>query len=91
MKDKINSKFKHLAEISKSGTSLQALTDSVKLRILQDLTSKRDIIKALVSHFNLELHQMDAKMTFLNVDPKEKVYMHHTAGFCDKDESHPIY
>ena len=40
--------------------------------------SKKDsfrIIMALVAHFDLELHQMDVKTTFLNGDLEEAVYM----------------
>ena len=33
------------------------------------------IIVALVAHFNLELHQMDVKTTFLNGELMENVYM----------------
>ena len=33
------------------------------------------IIMALVAHFDLELHQMDVKTTFLNGDLEENVYM----------------
>ena len=33
------------------------------------------IILALVAHFNLELQQMDVKMTFLNGDQEDEVYM----------------
>jgi hypothetical protein len=33
------------------------------------------IIKALVVHYNLKLHQMDVKMAFLNGDLLENVYM----------------
>jgi hypothetical protein len=33
------------------------------------------IIMMLVAHYDLELHQMDAKMTFLNGDLLENVYM----------------
>jgi hypothetical protein len=33
------------------------------------------IIMALVAHYDLELHQMDVKMTFLNEDLLENVYM----------------
>ena len=36
---------------------------------------------ALVAHFDLELHQMDVKMTFLNGDLKENVYMKQPKGF----------
>ncbi|XBI35090.1 hypothetical protein VPH35_120825 [Triticum aestivum] len=36
---------------------------------------------ALVAHFDLELHQMDVKTTFLNGDLKENVYMKQPKGF----------
>ena len=36
---------------------------------------------ALVAHFDLELHQMDVKTTFLNGDLKENVYMKQSKGF----------
>ena len=39
------------------------------------------IIMALVAHFDLELHQMDVKATFLNGDLKENVYMKQPKGF----------
>ena len=32
-------------------------------------------IMTLVAHFDLELHQMDVKMTFLNRDIDETIYM----------------
>ena len=40
--------------------------------------SKKDslrIIMALVAHFDLELHQMDVKTTFLNGNLDEDIYM----------------
>ena len=40
------------------------------------------IIMALVAHYDLELHQMDVKMAFLNGDLKENVYMAQPKGFC---------
>jgi hypothetical protein len=33
------------------------------------------IIMALIAHYDLELHQMDVKTTFLNGDREENVYM----------------
>jgi hypothetical protein len=36
---------------------------------------------ALVTHYNLELHQMDVKTTFLNRDLYENVYMTQPKGF----------
>jgi hypothetical protein len=35
----------------------------------------------LVAHYNLELHQMDVKTTFLNGDLYENVYMAQPKGF----------
>jgi hypothetical protein len=48
--------------------------------------SKNDsfrIIMVLVAHFDLELHQMDVKTTFLNGDLEEEVYMKQPEGFDD--------
>jgi hypothetical protein len=39
------------------------------------------IIIALVAHYNLELHQMDVKMAFLNGDLYENIYMAQPKGF----------
>jgi len=45
--------------------------------------SKKDsltIVNALVAHYDLELHQMDVKIVFLNGD-LEEVYMDQYEGF----------
>ena len=39
------------------------------------------IIMAIVAHFDLELHQMDVRTTFLNGDLVEYVYMSQPIGF----------
>jgi hypothetical protein len=39
------------------------------------------IIMILVAHYNLELHQMDVKTTFLNGDLYENAYMAQPKGF----------
>ena len=39
------------------------------------------IIMALVVHYDLELHQMDIKTTFLNDDLEEEIYMTQLEGF----------
>ena len=39
------------------------------------------IIMALVAHYDLELHQMDVKTTFLNGDLEKNIYMAQPKGF----------
>jgi hypothetical protein len=39
----------------------------------------------LVAHYDLELHQMDVRTTFLNGDLKENVYMAQPKGFVVKE------
>jgi hypothetical protein len=41
---------------------------------------------ALVAHFDLELHQMNMKATFLNGDLEEEVYMKQPEGFDDNNQ-----
>ena len=42
------------------------------------------ITMALVAYYDLELHQIDVKMTFLNGDLDENVYMAQPKGFVIK-------
>jgi hypothetical protein len=42
------------------------------------------IIMALVAHYDLELHQIDVKMAFLNRDLENNVYMAQPKGFAVK-------
>jgi hypothetical protein len=46
------------------------------------------IIMALVAHYDLELHQMDVKTTFLNVDLLENAYMTQPKDFTVKGKEH---
>jgi hypothetical protein len=46
------------------------------------------IIMALVARYDLELHQMDVKTTFLNGDLYEDVYMTQPKGFVVKGKEH---
>jgi hypothetical protein len=43
---------------------------------------------ALVAHYDLDLHQMDVNMTFLNGDMLENVYMAQPKGFAIKGKEH---
>ena len=44
------------------------------------------IIMTLVAHYDLELHQMDIKTTFLNGDLEENVYMAQPKGFVVEEK-----
>jgi hypothetical protein len=46
------------------------------------------IIMILVAHYDLELHQIDVKMPFLNEDLLENIYMAQTKGFAVKEKEH---
>ncbi|KAL6340144.1 hypothetical protein AAG906_040580 [Vitis piasezkii] len=55
--------------------------------------SKKDslrIIMALVTHFDLELHQMDVKIAFLNGNLDEDIYMEQPEGFAKKGNEHLV-
>jgi hypothetical protein len=46
------------------------------------------IIMALVTHYDLEFHQIDVKTTFLNGDLLENVYMTQSKDFTVKEKEH---
>jgi hypothetical protein len=46
------------------------------------------IIMVLVAHYDLELHQMDVKTTFLNGDLLKNVYMAQHKDFVIKGKEH---
>ena len=48
------------------------------------------IVMALVAHYDLELHQMDVKTTFLNGDIEETIYMVQPENFESKDSKHLV-
>jgi len=45
----------------------------------------------LVAHYDLELHQMDVKTTFLNANLKENVYMDQLMGFSIEGKKHMVH
>ena len=57
------------------------------------LVSTKDslrIIMVIVAHFDLELHQMDVRTTFLNEDLVENVYMSQPTGFMEVGKKHMV-
>ena len=48
------------------------------------------IIMAIVTHFDLELHQMDVRTNFLNGDLVEDVYMSQPIGFEEVGKEHVV-
>jgi hypothetical protein len=45
---------------------------------------------ALVTHYDLELHQMDVKTAFLNENLENAVYMDQPEGFSLKEKEHMV-
>ena len=55
--------------------------------------SKKDylcIILALVAYLDLELQKMDVKMTFLNDNLEDEVYMKQLEGFSPREGEHLV-
>lgn len=48
------------------------------------------LIMALVAHYDLELHQMDVKIVFLNGDIEETIYMVQPENFESTDSKHQV-
>ena len=48
------------------------------------------IIMAIMTHFDLELHRIDVRTTFLNGDLVEDVYMSQPTGFEEVDKEHMV-
>jgi len=55
--------------------------------------SKKDsfrIITTLVAHYDIELHQMDVKIAFLNGNLEEDIYMDQPVGFIEEGKEHMV-
>ena len=67
--------------------------DGIDYKETLSLVSKKDslrIVMALVAHYDLELHQMNMKTTFLNGDLGEEVYMDQLDGFLTTGKEHLV-
>jgi hypothetical protein len=56
----------------------------IEAKVLMSSSDFLRIIMTLVTHYDLELHQMDVKTAFLNVDLLDNVYMAQPKGFAVK-------
>jgi hypothetical protein len=60
----------------------------IEAKVLMSSSDFLRIIMTLVTHYDLELHQMDVKTAFLNVDLLDNVYMAQPKGFAVKWKEH---
>ena len=66
--------------VAKGFTQKEGIDYKETFSLLSSKDSFR-ILMALVAHFNLELHHMDVKTTFLNGNIDETIYMVQPANF----------
>ena len=66
--------------VAKGYTQREGIDFKETFSLVSTIDSLR-IIMAIVTHFDLELHQMDVRITFLNEDLVEDVYMSQPTGF----------
>ncbi|RVW22514.1 Retrovirus-related Pol polyprotein from transposon TNT 1-94 [Vitis vinifera] len=93
MKDEMNSMANNqvwdLVELPKGFTQ----QEGIDYHDTFSLVSKKYsfwIIMALVAHFDIELHQMDVKTTFLNGDLEEEVYRKQPEEFITNGNDHIV-
>ena len=58
---------------------------------VQDQAHSLCIIMAIMTHFDLELYQMDVKIAFLNGDLVEDVYMSQPTSFEEVVKEHMVF
>ena len=72
---------RYKARLVAKGYSQREGIDFKENSSLVSTKDSRRIIMAIVAHFDLELHHMDVRTTFLNGDLVEDVYMSQPIGF----------
>ena len=68
--------------------------DGIECKETFSLVSKKDssrIVMALVAHYDLELHQVEVKTSYLNGDLGEEVYMDQPDGFLTTGKEHLVF
>jgi hypothetical protein len=73
--------------VAKGFTQREGIYYNEKFSVISCKDSMR-IIMVLVAHYDLELQQIDVKMTFLNGDLYENVYMAQPKDFVIKGKEH---
>ena len=75
--------------VAKSYTQQEGIDYKETLSPISTKDSFR-VVMALVTHFDLEIHQMDVKTAFLNGDLSDSMYMKQLDGFQEKGKEHLV-
>ena len=70
--------------------ALRKENEQITMSVFSSVSCKDSfrIIMVLMAYYDLELHQMDVKTTFLNGDLYENVYMAQPKGFVMEEKEH---
>ena len=81
---------RYKARLVAKGYNQQKGIDFKETLSLVSTEDSLSIIMAIVAHFDLELHQMDVRTTFLNGDLVEDVYISQPIGFEEVGKDHMV-
>ena len=89
-KDSLGNIERHKARLIAKGFNQREGIDFTKTFSPVSKKDSLQIIMALVSHFDFDLHQMDVKTAFLNGNLEEEVYMKQHEGFSSSEDEHLV-